>query len=119
MYGLSTDVIRVGVSMRDVIDHVAERGYFPKASPERVWQRRLEKMAPRKPFQQYQKLRSGNEYILHYHPMNDRRLGDLVRGRHQNAIAWTRTAPSSSSASTRRSRTCSTVCAMFGPDERA
>ena len=71
MYGLSTDVIRVGVSMRDVIDHVAARGYFPKASPERVWQRRLEKMAPRKPFQQYQNLSSGNEYILHYHPMND------------------------------------------------
>ena len=57
--------------MRDVVDTVAARGYFPKATPERVWQRRLEKMAPRKPFQQYQNLRSGNEYILHYHPIDD------------------------------------------------
>ena len=71
MYDLSPDVIRVGVSMRDVIDYVAGRGYFPKASPERVWQRRLEKMAPRKPFQQYQNLSNGHEYILHYHPMDD------------------------------------------------
>jgi diguanylate cyclase (GGDEF)-like protein/PAS domain S-box-containing protein len=71
MYGVSEDIVRVGVSMRDVIHHVAARGYFPRATPERVWQRRLEKMAPRKPFQQYQNLRSGNEYILHYHPMDD------------------------------------------------
>ena len=71
MYDLSPDVIRVGVSMRDVIDHVAARGYFRNATPERVWQRRLEKMAPRKPFQQYQNLRNGHEYILHYHPMEE------------------------------------------------
>jgi diguanylate cyclase (GGDEF)-like protein len=71
MYDVSTDVIRVGVHMRDIIEYVAKRGYFPNASPEQVWQRRLAKMAPRKPFQQYQNLRSGNEYILHYHPMAD------------------------------------------------
>jgi diguanylate cyclase (GGDEF)-like protein/PAS domain S-box-containing protein len=71
MYDLSPDLIRVGVSMRDIIDHVANRRYFPDADPERVWQRRLEKMAPRKPFQQHQKLRTGDEFILHYHPMED------------------------------------------------
>ena len=71
MYDLSPDFIRVGVHMREVIDHVALRGYFPSAKPEQVWQRRLEKMAPRKPFQQYQNLRGGREYILHYHPMSD------------------------------------------------
>jgi diguanylate cyclase (GGDEF)-like protein len=71
MYDLSPDVIQVGVHMRDVIDHVAARGYFPNATPDRVWARRLEKMAARKPFQQYQNLRNGHEYILHYHPMQD------------------------------------------------
>jgi diguanylate cyclase (GGDEF)-like protein/PAS domain S-box-containing protein len=71
MYGLSSDVIQVGVHMRDVIDHVAARGYFPNASPDRIWARRMEKMAARKPFQQYQNLRNGREYILHYHPMQD------------------------------------------------
>ena len=71
MYDLPPEVIRVGVSMRDAIDYAAGRGYFPKASAERVWQRRLEKMALRKPFQQYQNLSNGHEYILHYHPMDD------------------------------------------------
>jgi diguanylate cyclase (GGDEF)-like protein len=71
MYGLSDDVIRVGVSMREVIDIVAARGYFPDATPERVWRRRLEKMAPGKPFRQRQSLRNGRDYVLHYHPMAD------------------------------------------------
>jgi diguanylate cyclase (GGDEF)-like protein/PAS domain S-box-containing protein len=71
MYGLSEDVIRVGVWMRDVIEHVAARDYFPEATPERIWQRRLEKMAAGKPFQQRQKLRNGRDYVLHYHPMAD------------------------------------------------
>jgi diguanylate cyclase (GGDEF)-like protein len=71
MYGLSDEVIRVGASMREVIDIVAARGYFPDATPERIWQRRLEKMAPGKPFQQRQSLRNGRDYILHYHPMAD------------------------------------------------
>ena len=53
MYDLSPEIIKVGVSMRDVIDHVAARGYFRNATPERVWQYRLQKMAPRKPFRQY------------------------------------------------------------------
>src|SRR5262249_16881087 len=50
MYDLSPDFIRVGVHMRDVIEHVARLGYFPNATPEHVWKRRLEKMAARKPF---------------------------------------------------------------------
>ncbi len=54
MFGVSNDVIRVGVSMRDVIDIVAARGYFPDATPERIWQRRLEKIAAGEPFQQRQ-----------------------------------------------------------------
>ena len=71
MYDLSPDVIKVGISMRDVIEHVAQRGYFRNATPEKVWQYRLQKMAPRKPFQQHITLRNGTEYILHYHPMQD------------------------------------------------
>ena len=71
MYDLSPDFLKVGISMRDVIEHVAQRGYFRNATPEHVWQYRLQKMAPRKPFQQYMTLRNGNEYILHYHPMQD------------------------------------------------
>ena len=71
MYDLSTDVIKVGVSMRDVIEHVGQRGYFRNSTPERVWQYRLRKMAARKPFQQYMTLSNGTEYVLHYHPMQD------------------------------------------------
>ena len=71
MYDLSPDVIKVGVSMRAVIEHVGQRGFFRNSTPERVWQYRLQKMASRKPFQQHMTLRCGNEYILHYHPMQD------------------------------------------------
>ena len=36
MYDLSADFIKVGVHMRDVIENVAARGYFPNATAERV-----------------------------------------------------------------------------------
>ncbi|MEA2873281.1 MAG: hypothetical protein QOH67_3257, partial [Hyphomicrobiales bacterium] len=71
MYGLSGDVIRVGVSMRDVIEHAAHRGLFPRAPAEKVWQRRLDSMKAGKPFQQAVNLANGRNYILHYHPMAD------------------------------------------------
>ncbi len=71
MYDLSPDFVRVGLWMRDLVEDAAARGYFPNATAERIWQRRLEKMAPRKPFQQHQHLRNGRECILHYHPTAD------------------------------------------------
>ncbi len=71
MYDLSGDFIRVGVWMRDVVHHVAGRGYFPSASPEQVWARRLERMAHGKPFRQRQNLSNGRSYTLHYHPIAD------------------------------------------------
>jgi diguanylate cyclase (GGDEF)-like protein len=71
MYDLSTEVVRVGVRMRDVFEHAAQRGYFPNATSDRIWQRRLEKMADGKPFKQRQHLHNGRDYILHYHPMSD------------------------------------------------
>jgi len=71
MYDLSADIVRVGTWMRDVFDHAAGRGYFPNATSERIWQRRLEKMAACKPFRQRQHLHNDRHYILHYHPMSD------------------------------------------------
>src|ERR1043165_1700368 len=71
MFGLAEDVVRVGVSMRDIIEHSAQRGYYPRASAEKVWQRRLELMKPGKPFQTPLNLRNARNYILHYHPMSD------------------------------------------------
>ena len=71
MYGLSEDLVHVGVSMRDVIEHAARNGFFARAPAEKVWQRRLEKMRPGKPFQQDLNLQNGRNYILHYHPMTD------------------------------------------------
>jgi diguanylate cyclase (GGDEF)-like protein/PAS domain S-box-containing protein len=71
MYDVSPDIIKVGAHIRDVIEHVAQRGFFPQATSQRVWERRLEKMAARKPFQQYQRLHGSKEFILHYHPTAD------------------------------------------------
>src|SRR4051794_18385027 len=71
MYDLPKDLIRPGLSMRRIIEHVAERGHFADAAPARIWERRLERMAAREPFQQRQHLRNGRHYVLHYHPMAD------------------------------------------------
>src|SRR3954453_20061700 len=71
MFGLAEDVVRVGVSMRDIIAHSAQRGYFPRATADEVWQRRLDMMKLGKPFQTTLNLRTGRNYILHYHPMSD------------------------------------------------
>jgi diguanylate cyclase (GGDEF)-like protein/PAS domain S-box-containing protein len=71
MFGLAEDVVHVGVSMREIIEHSAQRGYFPRASGEQVWQRRLDRMKEGKPFQTPLNLRTGRNYILHYHPMSD------------------------------------------------
>jgi diguanylate cyclase (GGDEF)-like protein/PAS domain S-box-containing protein len=68
MYELSPAFVKVGVWMRDIISYGATHGYF-NADPERVWQRRLERMAAGKPFQQRQELSNGRSYVLHYHPM--------------------------------------------------
>jgi len=71
MFGLAEDVVRVGVSMREIIEHSAKRGFYPRATAEQVWQRRLELLKPGKPFQTPLNLRNGRNYILHYHPMSD------------------------------------------------
>src|SRR3954447_14532001 len=71
MFGLAEDVVHVGISMREIIEHSAQRGYFPRASGEQVWQRRLDRMKEGKPFQTPLNLRTGRNYILHYHPMSD------------------------------------------------
>jgi len=117
MYGLSEDVIRVGVWMRDVIEHVAARDYFPEATPERIWQRRLEKMAAGKPFQQRQKLRNGRDFILHYHPMEDGgwvTLCEDVTERHQMERELRMQYDRFDQAVNHMSHG---LC-MFGPDER-
>jgi diguanylate cyclase (GGDEF)-like protein/PAS domain S-box-containing protein len=71
MYGLSEDVIHVGASMRDVIEHAAQRGYFRHATAEKVWAKREERMRAGKPFQTPLNLQNGRNFILHYHPMSD------------------------------------------------
>src|SRR2546421_1058927 len=71
MYGLSEDVVRVGTSMRDIIEHAGQRGFFPRAPAEKVWQRRMTLMRPGKPFRQELNLANGRNYVLHYHPMAD------------------------------------------------
>ena len=117
MYDLSPDFIKVGVSMRDVINHVAERGYFRNATPEKVWQYRLQKMAPGKPFQQYMTLRNGNEYVLHYHPMEDGGWVTLCEDVTQR-LRMERELRLQYERFDRAVNHMSHGLAMFGPDER-
>jgi diguanylate cyclase (GGDEF)-like protein/PAS domain S-box-containing protein len=71
MFGLSEDVVRVGVPMPDLVEYAAQRGYFPRATGAEAWQRLLDLMKPGKPYQSALKLRNGRHYVLHSHPMSD------------------------------------------------
>ncbi|HMK80752.1 MAG TPA: PAS-domain containing protein [Xanthobacteraceae bacterium] len=117
MYDMSPDVIKVGAHIRDVIEHAAQRGFFPQATPQQVWERRLEKMAPRKPFQQYQRLHGTREYVLHYHPMADggwvtlcEDVTERFRMEHELRVQYERFDQALNHMS-------HGLC-MFGPDER-
>src|SRR5436305_5390206 len=117
MYGLSEDLVHVGVSMRDVIEHAAQHGFFARAPAEKVWQRRLEKMRPGKPFQQDLNLQNGRNYILHYHPMTDGgwvTLCEDVTERHRMEGELRLQYERFDQAVNNRSHGLS----MFGPDER-
>ena len=70
MYGLTPDIVRVGVRMQDLIARTAELGYFPNTTPDVVWQRLVEKMAPGEPYQLDQHI-LGRKFVLHSHPMAD------------------------------------------------
>jgi len=70
MYGLTSDIVRIGVPMREVIEHAAKIGFFRNATPDVVWQRLVDKMAPGEPYQLNQRLH-GREYVIHSHPMQD------------------------------------------------
>ena len=59
MYGLSTDVARVGMPMADLIRHSAERGNFPIAQLEEIKRRRLDMMARGKPFRLLRQMSKG------------------------------------------------------------
>jgi diguanylate cyclase (GGDEF)-like protein len=117
MYGLSEDVIRVGAWMRDVIEHAAHRGLFPRAPAAKVWQRRLDSMKAGTPFQQTLNLANGRNYVLHYHPMADGgwvTLCEDVTERHRMERELHRQYERFDQAVNHMSHGLT----MFGPDER-
>ena len=85
--------IRVGVSMRDVIDHVAERGYFPEADARAgvaaaAGEDGAAQAVPAVP-------EPAQRQRIHpaLSPDGRRRLGDAVRGRDRAPSHGARTAP--------------------------
>ena len=70
MYGLTADVVKIGVPMREVIEAAARLGFFRKATADVVWQRLVDRMAPGKPYQLSQRIH-GREFVIHSHPMQD------------------------------------------------
>ncbi len=71
MYRLSPGVVHVGAPIRDVIAHTVETGVFGDVSADDIWQRRLTRMAERKPFTSRWPMNDGRTYALHYTPMPD------------------------------------------------
>src|SRR5215210_291790 len=117
MYGLTEEVVRVGVLMRDIIEHAARQGFFRHATAEEVWAKRTAKMRPGKPFQTPLNLRNGRTFILHYHPMADGgwvTLCEDVTERHRMERELHQQYERFDQAVNHMSH----GLAMFGPDER-
>ena len=70
MYGMTRDIVKIGVPMRDVIVAAGKNGFFRNSTPEAVWQRLVDKMAAGQPYQLNQRMH-GREYVIHSHPMQD------------------------------------------------
>ena len=71
MYGLPREIVRVGAEIRDVIAHTVASGAFGDVGFEDLWQRRVSRMAERKPFTSRWPMTDGRTYALHYTPMPD------------------------------------------------
>jgi PAS domain-containing protein len=71
LLNLSPEVIRPGLSLREVLEHSAKRGNFPRDEVEEKWQERRNKLASGRPFTLRQRFPDGTIIAFHFRPMRD------------------------------------------------
>ncbi|WP_024507894.1 PAS-domain containing protein [Bradyrhizobium sp. ARR65] len=71
LFDMSPDVIRTGITYRQVLEHSASRGNFPADRFEQIWRARAELLSARKPFSTEQVLPSGIVMTLNIQPLSD------------------------------------------------
>jgi diguanylate cyclase (GGDEF)-like protein/PAS domain S-box-containing protein len=71
IYGLSPDVMKVGVTVREIIEHSVSVGNFPNLTFEQAWARAQERLAAKKPWRVQQRLGNGKVVAIAYAPMLD------------------------------------------------
>jgi diguanylate cyclase (GGDEF)-like protein/PAS domain S-box-containing protein len=71
IFNLSADVIRPGLSYRDMLAHSCERGNFTVAAAEAFWRNRREQLMRRVPFSLRRRLPRGVLVVSRYEPLPD------------------------------------------------
>src|SRR5204863_12521 len=69
MYDLSSEVVRIGMPMADLIAHSAARGNFPAAQLEGIKRRRADLMARGLPFRLLRQMSRGRTFAMDYRPL--------------------------------------------------
>ncbi len=70
LFDMSPEVVRPGISYRQVLEHSAARGNFSPEKLERLWPKRLALLNSRKPFSMEQELPSGVVMTLDVRPLS-------------------------------------------------
>jgi diguanylate cyclase (GGDEF)-like protein len=68
LYRFSPDVLRVGATLRRLVEHGAECGHYPAAKIDEVHRRLMDHIARGQPFELRRQLSSGRTFLLRYRP---------------------------------------------------
>jgi PAS domain-containing protein len=99
MYRFSPEVLRVGASLRRLVEHAAECGHYPAGKTDEVYRRLMALIGRGAPFELRRQSSSGRTFALRYRPVAE---GGWV------ILLEDATPTTASCCSTRNSSTCTT-----------
>jgi PAS domain S-box-containing protein len=68
MFDFSPEVVRPGMTFRAMLEHLAQRGFLPEPSVERLWQERSARLALGEPFSIRRQRPNGRTIAVHFRP---------------------------------------------------
>jgi PAS domain S-box-containing protein len=68
MFDFAPDVVRAGMTFRAMLEHLAQRGFLPEPSVERLWRERCARIALGKPFSVRRQRPNGRAIAVHFRP---------------------------------------------------
>jgi PAS domain S-box-containing protein len=68
MFDFAPDVVRAGMTFREMLEHLAQHGFLPAPSVERLWRERCARIALGKPFSVRRRRPNGRTIAVHFRP---------------------------------------------------